>query len=332
MAVSRCEEQGGGDALGGGAGYGPPVLTANDVGGLAEFSADGIQFGFSVFEGMRAFVAAPEFLVFRSRDHHERLRASCAALALPCPSYEVFIAAVERAVRANWDGGEPRLYLRPVVFAAGGDLMPLRSRTSVFAVLVKRFDPAAEGLAVLVEGGAPRTLPAFASVKTAGNYTSSALAMRRAVAAGCDTVLWLDGDGHLQECTTTNVFLQLDGRLVTPPLGSILPGVTRRTVLDLLAGMGEQVVERHVHVSELSAALARGEQLHVFTTSTALGLRPVTRLRLDSTDHRLGGSAPEAWRRVAEQYSLVTAGFTAAAGPHAPILARSHRADLRGPA
>lgn len=201
VAVSRCF------AAGEGAGYEQPELTANDAGKLVEFSADGIQFGFSVFEGMRAYVAEPAFLVFRAHDHHARLRVSCAALGLPCPAYEVFIEAVEQALRANWDGSATRLYLRPVVFAAGGDVMPQQSHKHVFVVLVKRFDPVLDGMGVLVEEGMPRTVPMFAAVKTAGNYTSAALAMRNAHEAGCDTVLWLDASGHLQECTTMNVFL-----------------------------------------------------------------------------------------------------------------------------
>ncbi|MEV6954840.1 aminotransferase class IV [Streptomyces sp. NPDC051183] len=318
VAVSRS---GGGE-------YEPPALMANDAGSLVEFSADGIQFGFSVFEGMRAYVADPALLVFRALDHHARLRASCTALGLPCPAYEVFIEAVERAVRANWDGGATRLYIRPVVFAAGGDVMPQRSRKYVFVVLVKRFDPVPEGMSVLVEETVPRTHPMFAGVKTAGNYTSAALAMRGAHEAGCDTILWLDGDGRLQECTTMNVFLCLDGRIVTPRLGSILPGVTRRTVLDLLAETGERVVERDICISEVSDALTRGQELSMFTTSTALGIRRVERLRLGPGDHVLDGKVPSAWSRMEEQYSVVTQRFTEADDSYSAITSRSHRGDL----
>lgn len=322
VAVSR--------SVGDGTAYEQPTLTANDVGSLAEFSADGIQFGFSVFEGMRAYVADPEFLVFRARDHYERLTTSCAALALPCPAYDVFIEAIEQAVRANWGGSATRLYVRPVVFAAGGDVMPQRSHKYVFVVLVKRFDPVIEGLSVLVEDSMPRTVPMFASVKTAGNYTSSGLAMRDARKAGCDTILWLDGDGHIQECTTMNVFFALDGQIVTPKLGSILPGITRRTVLDLLAGMGARVVERDIHIAEVSGAHARGG-LSMFTTSTALGIHEVARLRVGSCDHVLDGKVPSTWSRAEEQYALVTDRFTEVDDAYPVIMSRSHRGDVRFP-
>ncbi|WP_049558691.1 aminotransferase class IV [Nonomuraea sp. SBT364] len=321
VAVSRC--------VGDGTGYEPPKLTANAVGNLAEFSADGIQFGFSVFEGMRVFVTDPAFLVFRARDHHERLRVSCAALALPCPAYDVFVEAVGRVVRANWDGSATRLYVRPVVFAAGGDVMPQRSRKYVFAVLVKRFDPVLDGMGVLVEECMPRTVPMLAAVKTAGNYTSSALATRNARETGCDTILWLDDNGCLQECTTMNVFLCLGGQIVTPRLGSILPGITRRTVLDLLAGMGERAVERDIRLSEVTDALVRREELCMFATSTALGIQRVTRLRLGSGDHLLDGKVPRTWSRVEEQYAWVTERFTEANGSYPAIVSRSHRGDVR---
>lgn len=322
VAVSRC--------VGEGTWYEQPTLTANDLGSLAKFSADAIQFGFSVFEGMRAYIANPTFLVFRARDHHERMKASCAALALPCPAYDVFIEAVEQAVQANWDGSATRLYVRSIVFAADGDVMPMQSHKYVFVVLVKRFDPIVEDMSVLVEQSMPRTVPMFAAVKTAGNYTSAALAMRNAYKAGCDTILWLDDASHLQECTNMNVFLCLDGQIVTPNLGSILPGVTRRTVLDLLAWMGERVVERDIRLSEVSDALVREEGLTMFTTSTALGIQQVARLRLGSDDHKLDGNVPSAWRRAQEQYLLVTERFAEAGGSYSAIMSRSHLGDVGG--
>ncbi|MCT9933012.1 aminotransferase class IV [Planotetraspora sp. A-T 1434] len=303
-------------------GYERPALTGNAVGDLAEFGADGIQFGFSVFEGMRAYADGTSVLVFRARDHHERLRASCAALALPCPDYEVFTEAIEHAVCANDDGVTTRLYVRPIVFAASGDVMPLRDGRFVFAVLVKAFDPVIADLGVLVEEHMPRTVPMFAAVKTAGNYTSSALAMRDAHEAGCDTVLWLDGGGNIAECTTMNVFLFLDGRIVTPGLGAILPGVTRGTVLDLLAEAGEPVEERDVPLAELADRLAAGESVGVCTTSTALGIRRVSRLRLGSRDHRLEAKTPDAWQAMRERYAQATERFAEA--PHPLVMARSH--------
>ncbi|WP_148046393.1 aminotransferase class IV [Halostreptopolyspora alba] len=323
VAVSEC--------IGDDAEYGPPAITTNDVGALARFSADAIQFGFSVFEGMRAYVADPSFLVFRARDHHERLMASCAALELPCPAYEVFVEAIEQVVRANWDGGATRLYLRPVVFSAGGDVMPQQDSRYIFVVLVKRFDPVLEGMSVLVEETMPRTVPMFAAVKTAGNYTSSALAMRKARRAGCDTILWLDGNGHIQECTTMNVFLFLDGEIVTPKLGSILPGVTRKTVIELLTGSGERVVERDIRLSEVMDALARRKSPVMFTTSTALGIQRVSRLRVGTEDHGLGDEMPSTLVRVGERYSELTERFSTAGDEYAAMMARSHFGYLSGP-
>jgi branched-chain amino acid aminotransferase len=80
-------------------------------------------------------------------------------------------------------------------------------------------------------------------------------------------------------------------------LGSILPGVTRMTVVDLLAEMGERVIERDIHLSEVSDVLAGEDGLSMFTTSTALGIRQVARLRLGSRDHKLDGDVPSAWRQ-----------------------------------
>lgn len=323
VAVSR--------SIGESAGYEQPTLTANEAGALVGFSADGIQFGFSVFEGMRAFLADSAFLVFRARDHHERLQASCAALALPCPDYGVFIEAIERAVQANWDTGAACLYVRPIVFAADGDVMPRQSRRYVFVVLVKKFDPIVRGLSVLVEESMPRTVPMFAAVKTAGNYTSAGLAMRGASEAGYDTILWLDGKRQLQECTSMNVFLCFDDQIVTPRLGSILPGVTRRTLLELLTGIGELVVERDVRLSEVSDALTQSRNLTMFTTSTALGIQQVTRMRIGSVDHELGGSVPSSWRRAEDRFSSLTERFADTGSFCEAIMSRSYLGELSDP-
>lgn len=125
-----------------------------------------------------------------------------------------------------------------------------------------------------------------------------------------------------------NVFLILDGRIVTPTLGSILPGVTRRTVLDLLTQMGEQVAERDIRLSEVSDALTRAQNLSMFTTSTALGIQQVARLRLDSKEYSLEGEVPGTWRRAEEGYSLVTERFTEVGGAYSTIMSRSHQGDV----
>jgi branched-chain amino acid aminotransferase len=310
--------------------YGPPVLSANATDGGTQLSADAIQFGFCVYEGMRAYLVDDQYLVFRSRDHHERMVRSCAALAMPCPSYETFIEAIKLVVDANYDGTAGRLYLRPIVFSAAGGIMPQEDQSFTYAVLCRRFDPDIDGLKVFVETENPRTVPLFSAVKTATNYASSALITRRAQSLGYDTVLWLDSIGDVQECTTMNVFLHLNGEIVTPKLGGILPGVTRRTMIELLAGQGVDVVEKDIHITELVDAISSGAPAGIFTTSTALGINNVTVLKHRDNEYRLDAAWPDSIAAARESYRFLTAEFPSALAKYDAIAERSHVGTIPG--
>jgi branched-chain amino acid aminotransferase len=290
-------------------GYDPPVASTNAADDRTQLSADAIQFGFCVYEGMRAYLRDDHYLVFRARDHHRRLEQSCAALAMPCPGYETFLDAIKLVVEGNHDGTARRLYLRPIVYSGGGGIMPQQARSYTYAVLCTTFDPVVGSLKVFVEPTSRRTVPAFSAVKTATNYTSSALATRRAQDEGYDTVLWLDGDGYLQECTTMNVFVHMNGEIVTPRLGRILPGVTRRTLIELLAEQERHVVEKDLHISELVSAIADGHVSGIVTTSTALGINNVASLRYRDDEVELGAEWPDAIAAAGQAYRVVTEDF-----------------------
>lgn len=310
--------------------YGQPVLSTTAADGHTQLGADAIQFGFSVFEGMRVFVVGDQYLVFRARDHHERLARSCAALALPCPDYDAFVAAIGLVVDGNHAAHAGRLYIRPIVFATGGGIMPQQDRSYTFAVLCTTFDPQLDGLKVFVETENPRTVPAFATVKTATNYTSSALVMGQAKKLGYDTVLWLDRGGHLQECTTMNVFLRMDGQVVTPNLGGILPGVTRRTLIELLAARGCAVVEREIHITEVVDAMKNGGLSGMCTTSTALGINEVALLRLGDDEYKAGSEPSDVVAAAKEDYRVLTEEFPTGLAKLQTVADRSHIGVTRG--
>lgn len=304
--------------------YGRPVLSGNAADGQTQLSADAIQFGFCVYEGMRVYVADKQYLVFRARDHHERMAQSCAALAMPCPSYETFIEAIKLVVESNYNGNTRRLYIRPIVFSAGGGITPQQDHSFTYAVLCTTFDPDIDSLKVLVETENPRTVPVFSAVKTATNYTSSALITRKAQNLGYDTVLWLDRGGYIQECTTMNVFLYMNGEILTPKLGGILPGVTRRTMIELLARHGSHVVEKELHITELVYAIASGDLSCIFTTSTALGINNVKLLKYCDDEHRLGAELPNIVAVAKEGYRALTEEFPAGLAKRDRIAGRSY--------
>jgi branched-chain amino acid aminotransferase len=308
--------------------YDPPVASVNAIGGQAQFSADAVQFGFGVFEGMRVYLVDDQYVIFRSLDHHERMVRSCGALGMPCPSYETFVAAIKLAVERNFVAGIEYLYIRPIVFATSGGIMAQQVRAFTFVVLCTPLDPYNGDIRVLVDTQNPRTVPMFSSVKTAANYASASLITRSAQKDGYDTVLWLDGNGFVQECTTMNVFFYIRGQLCTPRLGGILAGVTRRTTIELLRDQGDNVVERDIHIDEVIDGVKSGELPYFFTTSTALGIDRVTHLKHQGSEYRIAGECPRHIRSANERYAMLTRGLKRGTGMHRVIKERSYIGDV----
>lgn len=307
--------------------YGPPAPSVNAIGGEAQITADAVQFGFSVFEGMRVYAAEGRYLVFRARDHHERLVRSCCALELPCPGYETFLAAIRLVVEGNLDASTPCLYVRPLVFATSGGIMAQQGRACTFAVVSMPFAVHNGDIRVLVDTRNLRTVPAFSAVKTAANYASASLITRAAQREGCNTVLWLDGNGLVQECTTTNVFFCIRGELCTPGLGGILPGVTRMTMMELLQEQGETVLERDIHIDEVVDGVRSGDLSYFFTTSTAMGINRVTHLKHLGSEYEIADECPSSVIAAKETYGLITREFPRAMATHSVIRERSYVGD-----
>jgi branched-chain amino acid aminotransferase len=302
-----------------------PIISANAMDSQTQISADAVQFGFSVFEGMRAYVVDNKYIVFRSRDHHERMVRSCAALDMPCPSYETFINAISLIVEGNYDQAEGGLlYIRPLVFATSGGIMAQQHRSFAYAALCTTQDISNGDIKVLVETNSPRTVPAFSSVKTASNYANAGLITRKAQNEGYDTVLWLDGNGNVQECTTMNIFFCMKGEISTPRLGNILPGITRRTMIELLRGEGCEVTERDLHISEITDSIGNRTMSYMFATSTALGISRVTHLRHLGREYTIGGETPNSISAATKEYRMVTKEFPRRLSAYREIEERSY--------
>jgi branched-chain amino acid aminotransferase len=308
--------------------YDPPVVSVNSIGNQAQLTADAVQFGFGVFEGMRVYIVDGQYAIFRSLDHHERMVRSCAALDMPCPSYDTFVAAIKLVIDNNLDASLKYLYIRPIVFATSGGIMAQQVRAFTFAVLGTPFDVYNGDIKVLVDTKNLRTVPAFSSVKTAANYASASLITRNAQRDGYDTVLWLDGDGFIQECTTMNVFFYLRGELCTPRLGGILAGVTRETMIELVHDQGEKVLERDIHIDEVIDGVKSGDLSYFFTTSTALGIDRVTHLNHLEREYRIEGESPGCIAAAKERYAMITRGFPRGLPMHRTIQMRSYVGDV----
>lgn len=241
-----------------------------------------------------AFHSTPRGLaVFRLRDHLERFRRSAGLLGLEL-AYETDVLA--EATRQTVHASElTEGYVRWSAFVATPepDLVPRGSRVSVAIAAYVSADLHAEGEAPAPRPSAlriatfddarkapPTVFPPLAKVAAA--YAGPMIAKRRAHAAGADEVVLLDMEGYVAEAPTSNVFAVIDGALVTPPLGRILDGITRDSVLAVARAEGIPAQERPLSLAELTGAD------EAFLTASSFPIAPIAAIN----GARLAGGGP----------------------------------------
>ena len=250
-----------------------------------------LHYGQALFEGFKVFRGVDNVLrAFRVDRHAARMASGAARICMPAIDPDMFKAGLQALleVDSSWVPSSPStaLYVRPTMIATEGFLGVRPAEHFLFFHLFSPVGPYyAEGLGpvkIWIEQEYVRAAKGgLGAVKTGANYAASLLAAAEAKKRGFTQVLWTDAVEHkwLEEVGTMNLFLQIDDEIITPPLGgSILAGVTRASVLELLADWGLRAVERPVSVEELVAAHARGSLKEVFGTGTAAVISPVGEL------------------------------------------------------
>ena len=282
-----------------------------------------LHYASECFEGLKAYrTAAGGIHLFRPDRHVARMLNSAAQLLLPAPDEAALKRSLQMAVSAVTDeipAYPGALYLRPTLLGTEEDIGAAARPTSkaLYYVLTSPvgdyFSGGLQPLRVKVDDQAQRSTPNFGAVKTGGNY---AAAMRQVVQAtqefGADQVLFAPG-GVVQETGAAN-FVLIDGNeLLTKPLdGSILPGVTRDSILQLARDAGLTICERDFSVEEL---LERAPGAEAALTGTAAVLTPVGELVYQGTTIKVGDGQMGPWsERLREQLCAIQSG--AAEDPH----------------
>jgi branched-chain amino acid aminotransferase len=268
-----------------------------------------IQYGLSVFEGLKAWRAPNgQVRLFRAAAHAKRFAASARALCMPAVDEEVFVETVAALVRleSEWcpKSEDGSIYVRPTILASEQYLGVRPANEHLFSVVLSPvgayFKGDARPLRLWAEKERVRAAKGgVGGVKTGGNYAASLFAAERARARGFDQVLWLDAHHHeyLEEAGTMNVFARLGDRVFTPPAGeTVLPGITRATCISLLAGWGIKVEERAPSLAELTAASLAGGEVELWGSGTAAGVAPIGEIAWDGGELKL--AAPKLAARL----------------------------------
>jgi branched-chain amino acid aminotransferase len=247
-----------------------------------------LHYSMEVFEGMKAYYAPDgRVLLFRPRENARRLNSSAERLCLPYLPEDIFVAAVDALVRADreWIPRQPgtSLYIRPYIIADEPHLgvrAPLICKFIVICSPVGAYYP--EGLdpvRIYVEDEYARSVVGGTGhIKCGGNYAASLIAQKKAERLGFTQVLWLDALEHkyIEEVGTMNIMFRLGDEIVTPSLdGSILPGITRSSAIDMLRSWGHKVRERKISVDELFQAAKDGALREAFGAGTAAVISPI---------------------------------------------------------
>lgn len=251
-------------------------------------SAMVLHYGQEIFEGLKAYYASDgSICLFRPEKNAERMNRSAARMCLPQIPVEDQLQAIRELVRLDreWIPREKgaSLYIRPTMIATEAGLGVRPAAECLFFVITgpvgayyaRGFDP----VRILVEESYVRAaVGGTGEAKTGGNYAASLLAAKKAKEKGFDQVLWLDAANRrtVEEVGTMNIFFVLRGELVTPPLsGSILPGVTRDSVLALAREWKIPVAERPIDIEEVMRGASDGTLSEAFGSGTAAVISPV---------------------------------------------------------
>ena len=260
------------------------------------------HYGQEMFEGLKAYKGVNgETLLFRPDMNGKRTNDTNDRLCIPQIPVEDFVQAVKAVVKVDedWIPTEPgtSLYIRPFIIATEPFLGVDVSDTFLFMIILSPsgayYESGLAPVGIWIEDDYVRAVRGgMGYAKTGGNYAASLAAQVKAHDGGYSQVLWLDGveRKYIEEVGAMNIFFKIDGKIVTPMLnGSILPGITRNSVLELCRSWGMDVEERKISVDELLEAQKSGKLEECFGTGTAAVISPVGKLRYKDDVMVIGG-------------------------------------------
>ncbi|MGW4697698.1 branched-chain amino acid aminotransferase [Kitasatospora cineracea] len=268
-----------------------------------------LHYGQSIFEGLKAYRQADgSIATFRPEANAARFQASARRLAMPELPVETFVEAVELLVQQDrdWVPSQPEqsLYLRPFMFATEVGLGVRPANSYLFMIIASPagayFSGGVKPVSVWLSEDYVRAAPGgTGAAKCAGNYAASLVAQAEAAAKGCDQVVWLDATEHkwVEEMGGMNLYFVLgegeNATVVTPELsGSLLPGITRDSLLTLAADLGHGTEERKISTDEWKQGNADGTITEVFACGTAAVITPVGHVKSATADWTVATGEP----------------------------------------
>jgi len=265
-------------------------------------AAMALHYGQAIFEGMKATVDGDgNPMLFRADKNAARLNTSADRMGMPHFPEDLFVEGLKQLVGLEHSWIPPKdgsaLYLRPFMYA-DEPFIGMRAATHYKFIIMA--SPAGPFFGKRIKLWAEKKYIRAAQggtgeAKAAGNYAAAIRPTELAKAKGYDQVLWLDAVEHkyIQEVGTMNIFFKINGAFVTPKRdGSILDGITRMSVIDVLRDKGYDVVERAITIDEIKEAANKGILEEAFGTGTAVGIAYIEEIGVDNEIIHVSSTSP----------------------------------------
>ncbi|MET9884480.1 branched-chain amino acid aminotransferase [Streptomyces sp. NPDC006430] len=264
-----------------------------------------LHYAQTIFEGLKAY-RQPDGTVatFRPQANAERFQASARRMAMPELPTELFIEACDALIKQDsaWvpSSGEASLYLRPFMFASEVGLGVRPANEFLFMVIASPagayFPGGVKPVSVWLSEEYVRAVKGgTGAAKTGGNYAASLVAQAQAAEHGCDQVVWLDAVEHrwIEEMGGMNLYFVYGDRIVTPELtGSLLPGITRHSLLTIARDLGYTAEEGRISTEDWKRDNENGTLTEVFACGTAAVITPVGSVKSERANWTQGNGEP----------------------------------------
>jgi branched-chain amino acid aminotransferase len=225
-----------------------PAETKTDLYGQS------LHYGYAVFEGIRAYQTHNGTRIFKAKEHYDRLQRSAELMHIPFPyDKDELIKQTYKLLEKN---NFKDAYIRPLIFCPPNMTLIPALESSIMICAWEWSAYLGSNLQKVCMSSYQRPNPKSTHVeaKASGHYVNSILAAAEARSKGFDEAILLDMNNNIAEAPGANIFVEKDGKLYTPPLGNILPGITRATVIQLCKTLDIECIERHITVAELKTA------------------------------------------------------------------------------
>ena len=261
-----------------------------------------LHYGSEIFEGLKAYrTENGDVQLFRPMENIRRMNRSAERMCLPLIDEDDFLEILEAFVRHEKEFVPhtlgTSLYLRPYMFGNDETLGVHTVHRATFMIIASPsgsyYKEGINPVKIMIESEDVRTVRGGTGyAKCGGNYAASTRAGERASKKGYSQVLWLDGveRKYIEEVGAMNVMFKIDGEIITPALtGSILPGITRMSCIEVLKSLGYKVTERLFSVDELISALREGRLEEAWGCGTAAVVSPIGRLMYEDIEYVING-------------------------------------------